>query len=122
MLWCGGNPISSRQIVESISILNFFPPNRCALLDTLLRRESNEGQKIKRDGTLTPGHTPENLAWRWRGKLSAARRTVSPRPRGTRPRTKRDITTTSIIIVNRHHHQSYAGELRHYLDVSLCLL
>jgi hypothetical protein len=59
MLWCGGNPISSRQIVESISILNFFPPNRGSLLDTLLRRESDEGQKIKREGTLTPGYTSE---------------------------------------------------------------
>lgn len=26
MLWCGGNPISSRQIVELISILNFDRP------------------------------------------------------------------------------------------------
>jgi hypothetical protein len=43
----------------SISILNFFPPNRGALLDTFLRRESDEGQKTKGHGTLTPGYTPE---------------------------------------------------------------
>jgi hypothetical protein len=49
--------LSSRQIDESISIADyFFPPNRGALLDTLLRTGSDEGQKIKRDGTLTPGY------------------------------------------------------------------
>jgi hypothetical protein len=46
--------------MESISILNFFPPKSiAALLDTLLRMRSDVGQEIKRDGTLTPGFTSD---------------------------------------------------------------
>lgn len=48
--------VISRQIIQRSKdpVSRQRPP-----LDTLLRTGSDDGQEIKRHGTLTPGYTPE---------------------------------------------------------------